>query len=366
MKTITTCLVTLILCLIFNGANAQEVKNDSIINTESTFKKAQIDRLENEKTFIENQERNYLKAEIETINKRLDAGKITAGEAEELKKEAAKRRAANIEDRLAIIEKKIELVKRNPYNENLEDNSDSDNGMSVSITPNGVLLDLDNKQKSKPPKYDIRTTSKFVFAIGFNNAVESGQSIGDTPYQLAGSGFVEIGGLWQTRLFKESNFARINYGYSFQWNKLNMKEDQFFVQNGDITTLEDFPVNLKQSQIRFTNIVVPVHFEFGPSAKKEYDNRIRFNTYDKFKFGIGGYGGVRLATQQKLRFEENGDNVKQKTRRNFNASNFIYGLSAYVGVGEISLYAKYDLNPLFRNQAVDQNNVSLGVRFDID
>ena len=145
-----------------------------------------------------------------------------------------------------------------------------------------------------------------------------------------------------------------------------MQEDQYFVPNGDVTTLENFPVSLKQSQFRVTNLVFPGHFEFGPWTKREYNNRIRYQTFDKFKFGIGGYGGVRIGTQQKLRFEDNGDNVKEKTRRNFNASNFVYGLSAYVGVGDIALYAKYDLNPLFKNQAVDQNNLSLGVRFDID
>ena len=73
-----------------------------------------------------------------------------------------------------------------------------------------------------------------------------------------------------------------------------------------------------------------------------------------------------MATQQKLRFREDGDRVKQKIRRNFNASDFIYGLSAYVGIGTTSLYAKYDLNSLFKDQAVDQNNISLGVRFDFD
>jgi hypothetical protein len=50
----------------------------------------------------------------------------------------------------------------------------------------------------------------------------------------------------------------------------------------------------------------------------------------------------------------------------FNSSNFIYGLSAYIGYKETSLYVKYDLNPLFRDNAVKQNNVSLGVRFDFN
>ena len=366
MTTITKYLVALILCLAVNNLGAQEAKKDSIIDTSSAYKQMQINKLEEAKKNIEIQEREYLKAEVETINKRQDNNEITAAEADKLKKEAAKIRAANIEDRLAIIDKKIELIKRNSYKENLETDDASYIGF-VTDRENGGRIGISIKSgKQKPPKYDIRTGNKLLFAVGFNNAVESGQSLGDTPYKLGGSGFVELGWIWETRLFKNSNFARINYGFSFQWNKLNMKEDQYFVQNGDVTTLENFPVSLKQSQFRVTNLVFPVHFEFGPWTKREYNNRIRYQTFDKFKFGIGGYGGLRIGTQQKLRFEDNGDNVKEKTRRNFNASNFVYGLSAYVGVGDIALYAKYDLNPLFKNQAVDQNNLSLGVRFDID
>lgn len=58
--------------------------------------------------------------------------------------------------------------------------------------------------------------------------------------------------------------------------------------------------------------------------------------------------------------------VKQKTKKDFNASNFIYGLSAYMGYKATSLYVKYDLNPLFQDNPVKQNNVSMGVRFDLN
>ena len=206
-----------------------------------------------------------------------------------------------------------------------------------------------------------------VFAIGFNNAIADGQSLGDTPYKLGGSGFVELGWQWQTRIFKESNFARINYGFSLQWNKLDIKDDQYFVQNGDQTTLQNFPFDLRQAKFRVTNLVVPVHLEFGGSTKKQYDNRVRYSTYNKFKFGIGGYGGVRLGSMQKLRYDDADNNrVKSKEKRNFNASNFVYGISGYIGFSDISLYAKYDLNPLFKDQAVDQHNISLGLRWTWD
>ena len=58
--------------------------------------------------------------------------------------------------------------------------------------------------------------------------------------------------------------------------------------------------------------------------------------------------------------------LTERIRGDFNTSNFIYGLSTYIGYKETSLYLKYDLNPLFTDNAVKQNNVSLGLRFDFN
>ncbi|WP_299338232.1 hypothetical protein [uncultured Psychroserpens sp.] len=361
MNTITKYVVLLTLCFIVSNVNAQETEKDSTTTTipyrENGFR---IDKLELLKKTIQEEEREFLKKEVEFINQRLDKGEITKEEAEQLKKEAAQKRALNIENRLAIVDNKIELLKRNDglYDEN----NDETLSFGISLGEfNGFKINRNNR----PRKYDKRTTSDLVFAIGFNNAIGDGQKIGD-EYSFLGSGFVELGWAWKTRVFEESNAVRLKYGFSIQWNKLTPKDDRYFVQNGNTTTLEAFPSELKESEFRVTNLVFPVHFEFGPSKKVERKNYFRYDTSDRFKIGIGGYAGFRIGTQQKLRFKEDGDRVKQKIRRNYNVSPFVYGLSAYVGYGGVGIYAKYDLNPLFEDQSFDQNNLSLGFRFDLD
>ena len=361
MNTITKLLVCLIISITFSNLQAQTKELDSVRKEKVDYK---IVKLEDEKSKIEDNERSILKLKISKINLRLDNKEITAEEADNLKKEAAETAVLNMENRLAIIDKKIALLKRNGY-ESYQYNRDEDERVEVKVGSNGFHINF-GSQDDKPPKYDLKTTNKMVLAMGFNNTLVDGQNLDNSPYKLGGSGFVELGWVWQTRLLKESNFVRLNYGFSFQWNKLNMKENQYFVQDGNETTLQEFPVDLKKSQFRVTNLVFPVHFEFGPSKKKEYKDKIRYYNDNKFKFGIGGYGGVRISSQQKLKYKENGDRVKDKIRRNYNASNFVYGLSAYVGFDDIALYAKYDLNPLFKNQTVEQNNISLGIRFDLD
>jgi len=142
---------------------------------------------------------------------------------------------------------------------------------------------------------------------------------------------------------------------------------QFFSKNGDETTLQEFPFDLKKSKFRVTNLVLPLHLEFGPSKKRDYKDRLRYTTDNQFRIGISGFGGVRLASLQKLIYEdEDGNRVKTKERRNFNASNSVYGLSGYIGLGDLAIYAKYDLSPLFQDQVLEQNNISLGLRWDLD
>ncbi|RIA10639.1 hypothetical protein OE09_2511 [Flavobacteriaceae bacterium MAR_2010_72] len=358
MNTITKLVVLGMLCLYTGSINAQDTD-------QKTNNAIKIESLQDLKETIKNEERELLKKEVETINQRLEQGEFTEAEAEKLKKEAAQKRALNIENRLAILDNKIELLKRNAEG---YDADDADNGDYIGISIGGdneSFAGFRIKNRNKYREYDKRSSSELVFAIGVNNALIDGESIGDS-YKTLGSGFVELGWAWKTRVFQNSNAVRFKYGFSFQWNKLSPQDDQYFVQNGDITTLEDFPSDLIESEFRVTNLVIPVHFEFGPSKKVEGDNYFRYSTHNKFKVGVGGYAGINIGTQQKLRFKEDGDRVKQKIRRNYNTSDFIYGLSAYVGIDNVSLYAKYDLNTVFKEQAFDQNNVSLGLRFDLD
>ena len=114
------------------------------------------------------------------------------------------------------------------------------------------------------------------------------------------------------------------------------------------------------------NLVFPVHFEFGPSTKVESKRSVWFSTHNKLKVGLGGYAGFNLGERQKLRYEEDGENVKKKLKGDHNTNDFIYGLSGYLGWGAAALYVKYDLNPIFDDPNPKLHNVSVGLRFDVN
>ena len=342
----------------------------NITAQEEGYKK-KIEALKEQKDKITKQEKNALKIEIEEINKRVERGSISSAEAETLKTEAAKKRALNIENRIAIIDNKLALLERNKDESTVNDLKSETSFIEVNwgseddIGNRLLGIRYSNGERKRVIKYDRRTYSDLVIAIGLNNALIDGQSLDNSPYKIGGSRFFEMGVQWRTRVFKSTNFMRLNYGFSFQFNGLKPNGNQFFVENGNQTELQEFEFELNKSKLRMDNLVFPIHFEFGPSKYRETEKTIRYSLHRKFRFGIGGYGGFNIGTRQKLKYVSNGNRVKDKFKRDYNTSDLIYGLSAYAGVGGTLLYVKYDLNPIFKDAPVEQRNISLGLRFDL-
>jgi hypothetical protein len=235
-------------------------------------------------------------------------------------------------------------------------------------TSDSIYIDLSGMKKSilkKRSKGEKRTTSQFVFAAGVNNLVTDG-AVANSDFKYWGSHFYEWGVTGNTRIFKNDNLLHLKYGVSLMYNNLRPTDNRVFVANGNQTSLESFQYNLKDSRFRNVFMTFPLHLEFDFTKTKDKDGVKIFKTHKSVRFGIGGYGGFRIKSKQKLCFDVNGNDTSTKEKGNFNVNDFIYGVSTYIGYKETSLYLKYDLNPLFKNNTIDQNNISLGVRFDFN
>ena len=326
-----------------------------------------MDSLEQKKEEIIAEEKEALKNEVIAINRRFNKDEITADEADKLKENASNIHALNIENRIAIIENEAALAAR-AASVQMENDSISDPNKDISHIEISVFDEEDplvDINLGKQKKYDKRTHSNLLVAFGLNNAIIEGQSIDKTPYKMGKSKFFEIGWTFTTRVLQESNAVRFRYGFAFQFNGLNPTDNMYFVQDGDLTYLEEFPENLTKSKLRMDNLVFPVHFEFGPYKKIDKGDYIRYSTRKKFKFGIGSYFGFNLRTRQKLKYTVDGSKKKEKITQSYNTSNLIYGLSSYIGLDSFSFYVKYDLNPIFNEPNRKENNISLGLRFDL-
>ncbi len=245
----------------------------------------------------------------------------------------------------------------------------SNNGeeeMNEAEDPRETTTGDEEDQKNDNYVVDRRTTIALVVAAGLNNTLQENQAIEDSEFKITGSRFFEVGLAWKTRVLDNSNWLRIKYGFSFQFNGLKPNNNRYFVEEGDHTFLQEHDLKLDKSKFRMDNLVLPVHFEFGSSYRYDTDNEVSFSTYRKFKIGLGGYAGFNIGERQKLKYKEDGNSIKLKRNSGYNTNDFIYGLSGYIGWGENSIYLKYDINPLFEEPNAELNNISLGLRFDLE
>jgi len=353
MKTIIIYFAFLISSFAIGSLQAQETTTEN--NRNATDSIARVQEIKERKIKIATeQEKEKLKKEIELINKNLEAGWYDKEEAEKRKKEAAKLATENIKNRIVIIDNQVDINERNRHDGKY---------IELKITDGKLGLGIEDSDDAKRERK--RTKNDLVLAFGFNNALESGQSINNSDFKLAGSRFFEIGWAWTTRVFDNSGWLRVKYGLSFQLNGIKPTDNRYFVQDGDITRLEEFEYDLDKSKFRMDNLVVPIHFEIGPSSRGEANGYRTFSTDDQIKIGFGGYAGFNIGERQKLKFND-GSKQKIKDKSSFNTNDFVYGLSGYLSFGGTALYAKYDLNPIFSSPNTEINNFSLGLRFDID
>lgn len=353
MKTITFYVAGL-LCLLATKFYAQEKQP-------ATFEDRAREISKNIEA-ITKQQKDSLKIEVESVNLKLENKEITADEAEALKQQYAEKRAKNIETKVAVEEEKLATL--------VQDKVDGKVKTKHRRSKLGLIYyemgDGPDSTEVVVKRYDFkRTTSQFVFALGVNRLMTDGKIDSDNYEDR--SDFYEWGVAWNTRVFAENNLLHVKYGLSLQYNNLRPNDNKMFAVDGNKTGLVDSGLNIDVARLRYVNLVVPVHFELDFTPRKVVDDKTYYPIHDSFRIGFGGYAGFNVKEKQILKYKDDNDNkVKDRTKGDFNVNDFVYGVSAYVGYGDISLYAKYDLQSVFASNDIDQNNLSLGIRFDFN
>jgi hypothetical protein len=327
--------------------------------------KALLVKLEQQLDSIEKEEKAKLKDIISKLNAQQAKDSLySAEDFKAMKLKNAERIAENIRNRQAIVQNQIDFLKRNGYLSDELKPRDGLDGEDGSFSVLGIDLVVTNADKKKT-KRSITEREMFV-AFGLNNAIPGDGGINDSPFKIGGSRFFEIGYQWSTRL-TENNFMRLNYGLSFQFNGLKPNDDLIYVEDGNQTVLQPYevdgtPISFDKNKFRQDNLIFPVHLQFNTTAY-DYKDGSRYHN-DRFNFGLGGFVGINLNNIQKLKFDApNGDDEKLKFKDDYNTNNFLYGLSAYAGFGDKTIYLTYNLNTIFKDNPVSLNNVQLGLRW---
>lgn len=355
-----------------------------IIAQEKTFEK-EVAKISKKIELITKQQKDSLKTKVLAIDKQLEKGEITETTAQTLKKEVAAYHARRIEVLVGEQEQLLQKLVQQKTEGKIATSDDNDNYIEdeefnvlsignktfkfkVNEGPSEESVDRKKERWKLKQKYQRSTTTQFIFAMGINNVLQNGSlsSLNDSEYQVGRSRFYEVGFSWKTRFSKEPSQLYFKYGFSFLWNNLRLEGNRIHVKNGDMTEIQQFSEPLTESRLRHVQMIFPMHIEWDLSKNGKFrSGRLSDRTNESFRVGLGGFFGFKLGTRQYLEFRDGaGVDVEQVQFDNFNMNVFNYGLSGYVGYKDIAFYVKYDLNPLF--QDTDINNISMGLRLDLD
>jgi len=82
--------------------------------------------------------------------------------------------------------------------------------------------------------------------------------------------------------------------------------------------------------------------------------------------GLGGFFGIGGGNiTQVMKYETPGKKHRNTETGNFGANKFVYGVGAYIGHKNVSLFATYNLNPTFKHAEFKQHFLNIGLNLDL-
>ncbi len=215
-------------------------------------------------------------------------------------------------------------------------------------------------------KYGTKTTPYLAFGVG--NVATDG-AFANSEFGYMRSNYFEWGVAARTPFSKTNNKWGIRYGLGFKYNGLATTQNRMFGLRGENQTVTmSAPINLRKNYAYFRNtyVTIPISLDFITTSKTYNEANRRFTTKEGINFGIGGYVGYNINSKQFIRYENaDGYKVAEQQKGDWNVNDFQYGLTAYAGKDHFKLVFKYDLSPVFSNNAVDQNYWSIGLQLGL-
>nr|WP_297306913.1 hypothetical protein [uncultured Flavobacterium sp.] len=297
-----------------------------------------------DKSIKENKE--ALKKQLLVIEQRLKNNEINQDEAENLKNEHAVFYANKIDEATFNAEKEI--------NEALQVKINGEMDLKASL--NDYIKSLVEKR------------SKFIMSVGFGSSLammNGGLNSELYKSKMISSVNWSLGG--KTRLIKDNPHYYLRYEWTSVYNSLKPTDQRVLDVVDNQTTLVEYEKSLKKSRIDFAESRISAYFEYDFSKKKEdeYGNMI-LRSRQSYFVGLGGFFGIGGNNiTQVMKYKSSGKEHRNTETGSFGANKFVYGVGAYVGHKNLSLFATYNLNPTFKNSEFDQHFLNIGISLDI-
>jgi hypothetical protein len=213
----------------------------------------------------------------------------------------------------------------------------------------------DSIRTSNNKKHYKSTRFNFDIDLGLNNFInEDDRLVPDL--KPMGSRYVSLNSHLVSQIGGRTSKFYIVTGLEFAFN--NYMFDKNYVIEEDVNENTYFrkenDINYDKSKLTMSSVNIPLM----PMLKFK-----KPNGKDGFKIAAGPFAGYRLGSHSKLKFDEGGTTQKEKVRSSYNLTDFQYGVTGMIGYGGLDLFAKYNMNDLFKdNRGPAANVVSFGFR----
>jgi len=230
-----------------------------------------------------------------------------------------------------------------------EDGEDTD----IDITTSDD--DDDTTKYEHIEKYKA-TRFNFDIDLGLNAFVNKADGAFVPDLKPMGSRYVSLNSHMISQIGGKKSPFYIVSGLEFAFN--NYMFDKNYVIRDTENDVTEFikvaDISYEKSKLATSSVNVPIM----PMLQFK-----RANGKEGFHIGAGGFAGYRLGSHSKLKYEQDGNTTKDKDRGGFNLSDFQYGATGVIGFGDLSLFVKYNMNDLFKeNRGPQVNTISFGLR----
>lgn len=291
-----------------------------------------------------------IKKELEAIKKSIDSSNLSG--MIKLFEESA----ADIEDIAEEIENIAEEIEDNlDANEN---DSQSKLGNADANSKNNMQTERKKDNKKERVHKNNRTKLHIDLSTGLTGLIDNTTSKGPSTAVFSNpevkpwaSDFFEIGLKLRTKFGKGKSRFSITYGLAYHWNNMDFSNGVKLkmISNEPIFVQPDLPVKSTALNIGYLSLPLGAEFRIGK----------------KGKVGVGAYAGYRVRSVQKIKFTDGSEEVNETRTANYGLNNFIYGINAKIGVGDVALTANYNLSNMFKENKNGYvfNPYNLGLNF---
>ncbi len=139
----------------------------------------------------------------------------------------------------------------------------------------------------------------------------------------------------------------LNPGLGLWLQSYNFKQNAILGEaNGRLTYALDPTLSYKKTKLAANYLTLPLEFRFRTNPGR-----------NAFRVGFGGRVNYLYSSHTKVKFKDaDGNMVKAKTKDDFLLEKLQYGITGRIGFSSINLFAYYNLNNVFEESALPENN----------